>query len=187
LSSFFDDANRCPVAGLPAPALRVALPSILVDRVAGGEQGAILPRMTLCRGDIADAAVPVLVVVPPNEPHRPLPGGVEIGEGQTPDQVVAERLTAKPALAQAKPAGRAGPGDIIKAGLIAESAKEVSQPDTPTRTGNDFWLLLIFRHSTVANASPFISMAASSRSGQTSPRQRAPSRPSGSEKTWHLT
>jgi transposase InsO family protein len=51
-------------------------------------------------------------------------------EGQTPDQVVAERLTAKPALAQAKPSGRAGPGDIIKARLIAESAKEVSQPDT---------------------------------------------------------
>jgi len=35
-------------------------------------------------------------------------------EGQTPDQVVAERLTAKPALAKAKPSGRAGPGDIIK-------------------------------------------------------------------------
>jgi hypothetical protein len=51
-------------------------------------------------------------------------------EGQTPDQVVAERLTAKPALAQDKPSGRAGPGDIIKARLIAESAKEVSQPDS---------------------------------------------------------
>ena len=50
-------------------------------------------------------------------------------EGQTPDQVVAERLTAKPALAKAKPSGRAGPCDIIKARLIAESAKEVSQPD----------------------------------------------------------
>ena len=49
--------------------------------------------------------------------------------GQTPDQVVAERLIAKPALAQDKPAGRAGPGDITKARLIAENAKEVSQPD----------------------------------------------------------
>ena len=47
-------------------------------------------------------------------------------EGQTPDQVVAERLTAKPALAKDRPTGRAGPGDIIKARLIAESAKEVS-------------------------------------------------------------
>src|SRR4051812_43892549 len=53
-------------------------------------------------------------------------------EGQTPDQVVAERLTAKPALAKAKPSGRAGPGDIIKARLIAESAKEVSRPDSNT-------------------------------------------------------
>jgi len=51
-------------------------------------------------------------------------------EAKTPDQVVAERLTAKPALAKDKPAGRAGPCDITKARLIAESAKEVSQPDT---------------------------------------------------------
>src|SRR4051794_8909540 len=49
--------------------------------------------------------------------------------GQTPDQVLAERLTAKPALAKAKPSGRAGPCDITKARLIAQSAKEVSQPD----------------------------------------------------------
>src|SRR6201982_808487 len=48
--------------------------------------------------------------------------------GQTPDQVVAERLTAKPALAQDKPSGQAGPCDITKARLIAERAKEVSQP-----------------------------------------------------------
>jgi hypothetical protein len=45
-------------------------------------------------------------------------------------QGFAERLTAKPALAKATPSGRAGPGDIIKARLIAESAKEVSQPDS---------------------------------------------------------
>src|SRR4051812_24760177 len=51
-------------------------------------------------------------------------------EGQTSDQVVAERLTAKPALANAKPSGRPGPCDIIKARLIAESVKEVSQPDS---------------------------------------------------------
>jgi hypothetical protein len=50
-------------------------------------------------------------------------------EGKTPDQVVAERLTAKPALAQDKPSGGAGPCDITKARLIAQSAKEVSQPD----------------------------------------------------------
>jgi hypothetical protein len=50
--------------------------------------------------------------------------------GKTPNQVVAERRTAKPALAKDKPAERAGPGDIIKARLIAESAEEVSQPDS---------------------------------------------------------
>ena len=49
--------------------------------------------------------------------------------GQTPDRVVAERLTAKPALAKAKPSRRAGPCDITKARLIAESVEEVAQPD----------------------------------------------------------
>jgi hypothetical protein len=58
-----DDANRCPVAGRPTPALRVALPGVLVDRVAGGEHRTILPGMTLCRGDIADAAMAVFMVV----------------------------------------------------------------------------------------------------------------------------
>ena len=47
-------------------------------------------------------------------------------EAKTPDQIVAERLTAKPALAKNKPVGRAGPCDIAEAGLIAENAKEVS-------------------------------------------------------------
>jgi transposase len=55
-------------------------------------------------------------------------------EAKTPDQVVAERLAAKPALAQDKPSGQAGPCDIIKARLIAESAKEVSQPDISITT-----------------------------------------------------
>ena len=50
-------------------------------------------------------------------------------EARTPDQVVAERLNAKPALAKDKPAGRAGPCDITRARLIADRAKEVSQPD----------------------------------------------------------
>jgi transposase InsO family protein len=50
-------------------------------------------------------------------------------EGQTPDQVVADRLKARPCLANATPLGRAGPCDITKARLIADQAKEVSQPD----------------------------------------------------------
>jgi hypothetical protein len=51
-------------------------------------------------------------------------------EAKIPDQVVAQRLTAEPALAKQKPSGPAGPCDIIKARLIAKSAKEVSQPDS---------------------------------------------------------
>jgi transposase InsO family protein len=49
--------------------------------------------------------------------------------GRTPDQVTAERLTAHPGLARGAPEGRPGPGDIAQARLIAEAAKEVSQPD----------------------------------------------------------
>jgi transposase InsO family protein len=51
-------------------------------------------------------------------------------DGKTPDQVAAERLKARPELANAWPHGRAGPGDIAKARRIAEAAKEVSQPDS---------------------------------------------------------
>ena len=50
-------------------------------------------------------------------------------DGKTPDEVVAERLKAKRKLARAKSGDRAGPNDIIKARLIVEAAKEVSQPD----------------------------------------------------------
>jgi transposase InsO family protein len=50
-------------------------------------------------------------------------------DGKTPDEVVAERLKTKRKLASAKPCDRAGPNDVVKARLIVESAKEVSQPD----------------------------------------------------------
>jgi hypothetical protein len=58
-----DNADRRPVTRVPTPASRVTLPRTLIDRVAGFEQMAIPAGMTLCRGNIADAAVPVLVVV----------------------------------------------------------------------------------------------------------------------------
>jgi len=51
-------------------------------------------------------------------------------DGRTPDQVVAERLKKRRKLANPMPQGRAGPDDISKARLIAEAAKEVSQPDS---------------------------------------------------------
>ena len=50
--------------------------------------------------------------------------------GKTPDQIVAERLKARRKRANAQPHGRAGPDDIAKARLIAEAAREVSQPDS---------------------------------------------------------
>jgi transposase InsO family protein len=51
-------------------------------------------------------------------------------EGKTPNQIVTEHLKAKPELANPKPHGRAGPCDVTKARLIADAAKEVSQPDS---------------------------------------------------------
>ena len=51
-------------------------------------------------------------------------------DGKTPNQVVAEHLEAKPKLANPAPHGRAGPCDATKARLIADRAKEVSQPDS---------------------------------------------------------
>jgi hypothetical protein len=75
-----DDGDRRPVSGLPAPASWVALPRILINRMAGLEQRAILPGMTLCRGDVADAAMAVPVVIPLHKPNRPLPRGVKVGK-----------------------------------------------------------------------------------------------------------
>ena len=49
--------------------------------------------------------------------------------GKTPHPVVAERLPARRQFAKPKTHDRAGPDDIVKARLIVEAAKEVSQPD----------------------------------------------------------
>jgi transposase InsO family protein len=51
-------------------------------------------------------------------------------DGKAPNQVVAERLKARRKLANPKPQGRAGPEDIARTRLIAEAAREVSQPDS---------------------------------------------------------
>ena len=54
-------------------------------------------------------------------------------DAKTPDQVVRERLRAQLNLARPKPEtpeGRAGPEEIAQARLVAEAAKEVSQPDS---------------------------------------------------------
>src|ERR1700733_4344378 len=75
-----DGGDRCPVAGLPAPPSWVVFPRSLIDRMPRLEQRAILPSMALCRGNIADAAVAVLMVVPLHKTRRPLPRGVEVGK-----------------------------------------------------------------------------------------------------------
>jgi transposase InsO family protein len=51
-------------------------------------------------------------------------------DGKTPDRVVTERLAARPELSNAWPHGRAGPCDVTRARLIAQAAKEISQPDS---------------------------------------------------------
>ncbi len=51
-------------------------------------------------------------------------------DGRTPNQVVTERLEARPRRANTKSTGHASPSDATKARLIAEAAKEVSQPDS---------------------------------------------------------
>jgi hypothetical protein len=69
-----------PVAGLPAPASWIAVPHGLVERVTFSKHGTVLPGMALCGGDIADATVPVLMVVPVSKAHGPFPGGLQIGK-----------------------------------------------------------------------------------------------------------
>src|SRR3954470_16095211 len=59
-------------------------------------------------------------------------------DGKTPNQVVAQRLKARCQLARAKPQGQAGADDIAKARLIAQTAKEVSQPDNITTSLSGF-------------------------------------------------
>src|SRR3954467_14994159 len=68
-----DGTDRAPVAGLPAPAARVARARLLVQRVASGEHGSVLATMALCRGDIADATMVVVFIVPVDEGSGPLP------------------------------------------------------------------------------------------------------------------
>ncbi len=53
-----------------------------------------------------------------------------VPDGRTPNQIAVEHLAATPALANSMPHGRAGPCHITKARLIADAAKEISQPDS---------------------------------------------------------
>src|SRR5215471_15204543 len=59
-----DGGCRCPVSGLTTPASLVAFSCLLVERMTRHQHAVILTGMTLSRCDIANAAMPVLVVVP---------------------------------------------------------------------------------------------------------------------------
>src|SRR3954452_5110174 len=72
------ERDRRPIAGRSAPAPGIALACVLIQRVARGEQGPILAEMALGRGDVADAAMPMLVIVPAHEAHRPLSRCLEV-------------------------------------------------------------------------------------------------------------
>jgi hypothetical protein len=58
-------------------------------------------------------------------------------EGKTPNQIVVERLQARPQLNKPKGTSheRPGPCDITKARFIVEGANDVSQPDTRVPSG----------------------------------------------------
>ena len=75
-----DDGDRIPVSGVPRPAARGPCPRMLVERMASLQDGVILTGMSLCRADVADATVAVLVVVPTDEPALPLAGLLEVHE-----------------------------------------------------------------------------------------------------------
>src|SRR3954466_2035371 len=74
-----DDRDRRPVAGRSAPAPGIALPRPLIQGMARREHGSILAGMALGWGDVADAAVPVLVVVPVRASHRPVARRLQVG------------------------------------------------------------------------------------------------------------
>ena len=59
-----DRADVSPVPRVAGPARRVCVPGPHVQRMPGRQDGSVVARMTLLRGDVADAAVAMLDVVP---------------------------------------------------------------------------------------------------------------------------
>ena len=75
-----DGGCRCPVSGRTTPTSWVAFSRLVVERMTRHQHAAILTGMTLSRRDVANATVPVLVIVPAHEACHPLPGGAQLGE-----------------------------------------------------------------------------------------------------------
>ena len=72
--------DRRPVPGAPAPACRRLSACRLIKFVARGEDCVVRPGVTFGGCDVADRAVPVLVVVPMHEARGPAACRLEIGE-----------------------------------------------------------------------------------------------------------
>ena len=75
-----DGLDGCPIAGLAAPAPWVVLACRLIECVSCIEQLAIFAGMALCRCDVTDATVPMVMVVPLDEGYRPDPRDGQIGK-----------------------------------------------------------------------------------------------------------
>ena len=73
-------ANRRPVAGFAAPASWVGRACPQVKFVTARQQPAVFPGMALCRTDVTDPAVAMIVVVSTDKTHGPIPCRIEIGE-----------------------------------------------------------------------------------------------------------
>ena len=74
------DGDWSPVPGVPCPAPRAFSSCLLVERMANLQHVAVLSSMSLCRADIADATVAMIVVVPVHDRACPLAGVLQIRE-----------------------------------------------------------------------------------------------------------
>ena len=75
-----DGAHWRPVARVAAPALRAAFPRCLVDGMTAGKDFDVLSAVTLVGGDVFDAPVLVLIVVPVGKASHPLACGLHRGK-----------------------------------------------------------------------------------------------------------
>ena len=74
-----DGPDRCPVPCLPGPARRVTFAGLKIGLVPCRQDRMVFPGMPLGGGDVAQAAVAVLDVVPVHEVLSPLAGFVQAG------------------------------------------------------------------------------------------------------------
>ena len=116
-----DFSDRFPVAGIARPSLWMFLTGRLIDGMAFGEQALVNTAVTLIRGDVANAAVAVLMVVPTHEGQHPITGRIQVSK--------ALIGIARSILAGAK--DRLGVGIVV-----TDSGTAVGGPDTQVVEGH---------------------------------------------------